>query len=194
MNSTCFYESLEFRNLATDNVNKLPLTKREGLPPLISDVVNQKGIVIGYSNDLGMEVNINCTFPNGERMVEMVHSTEVTAPFQSGWLINKFFPGREQLKWKMAALFESGIFSHLEYKEYAEFRERNPQKENEFLDTTKIKSLTLEDIQGTLALLFSGFLISFLVFILEIIVGDPTKKENPSQNYNNANCYNYKVK
>ena len=123
----------------------------------------------------------------------MVYSTEVTAPFMTGWLINKFFPGREQLKWKMAALFESGIFSHLEYKEYAEFRERNPQQEHDFLDTTKIKSLTLEDIQGTLAILVGGFLISFLVFLLEIIVGAPTKKENPSENYSNGNGYNFKV-
>ena len=46
----------------------------------------------------------------------MVHSTEVTPPFMTGWLINKFFQGREQIKWKMAALFESGILTALESK------------------------------------------------------------------------------
>ena len=58
-----------FRNLATDNVAKLPLTNRPGLPPLVSNVENNHGIVIGYSNDLGMEVNINCTLPNGDKTV-----------------------------------------------------------------------------------------------------------------------------
>lgn len=38
----------------------------------------------------------------------------------TGWLINKFFKGREQLKWKMAALFESGVLNALEYQ--ARFR------------------------------------------------------------------------
>ena len=103
---------------------------------MVRDVVQNNGIVIGYSNDLGMEVNINCTLPNGDKLVtsafahherrlfehccccqvEMVHSTEVTPPFMTGWLINKFFQGREQIKWKMAALFESGILTALESK------------------------------------------------------------------------------
>ena len=58
------------RNLATDSVAKLPMAERWGLPPLIRDVVKSKGIVIGYSNDLEMEVNLNCTLPNGDKTVE----------------------------------------------------------------------------------------------------------------------------
>ena len=57
------------RNLATDDVKKVSLTNRGGLPPIVAEVVESKGIVIGYSNDLGMEVNINCTDPSGQHMV-----------------------------------------------------------------------------------------------------------------------------
>ena len=76
--------------------------------------------------------------------------------------MNKFFPGREQLKWKMAALFESGILSALENKEYRKFRARTRTTDKIiFADEKKIKALTLEDVQGTLAILLAGYLISF---------------------------------
>ena len=37
----------------------------------MKEVVEGRGIVIGYSNDLGMEVNINCTDPSGKPMVRL---------------------------------------------------------------------------------------------------------------------------
>ena len=84
--------------------------------------------------------------------------------------MNKFFPGREQLKWKMAVLFESGILSALEEKEYREFAERKKTRENKmFYDKEKIRALLLEDIQGTLIILLVGYSISFLVFIIETL-------------------------
>ena len=99
-----------------------------------------------------------------------MYSSEVTPPFMTGWLINKFFPGREQLKWKMAALFESGILSALEEKEYREFAERKKSRENKiFNDKEKIRALSLEDIQGTLIILLAGYSISFLVFLIETL-------------------------
>ena len=64
------------RNLATDSVPKLPIADRGGLPPLIQDVVESKGILIGYSNDLDMEVNLNCTLPTGDKTVEYNVVTE----------------------------------------------------------------------------------------------------------------------
>ena len=82
--------------------------------------------------------------------------------------MNKFFPGREQLKWKMAALFESGILSALEQKEYREFTERTRNRNKKTFDEKeKIRALSLEDIQGTLIILLAGYLISSLVFIFE---------------------------
>ena len=50
-------------------MKKVSLTNRAGLPPIVAEVVESKGVVIGYSNDLGMEVNINCTDPTGQPMV-----------------------------------------------------------------------------------------------------------------------------
>ena len=102
--------------------------------------------------------------------VEVVYSSEVTPPFMTGWLMNKFFPGREQLKWKMAALFESGILSALEEKEYREFAERMKTRENKiFNDKEKIRALSLEDIQGTIIILLAGYSISLLVFMIETL-------------------------
>ena len=57
------------RNLATDNVPKLPIADRWGFPPLIREVAQSKGILIGYSNDIDMETNLNYSLPNGERTV-----------------------------------------------------------------------------------------------------------------------------
>ena len=45
------------------------MADRWGFPPLIRDVVQSKGIVIGYSNDIDMEVNLNCSLPNGDKTV-----------------------------------------------------------------------------------------------------------------------------
>ena len=84
--------------------------------------------------------------------------------------MNKFFPGREQLKWKMAALFESGILSALEQKEYREFTERTRNRDKKIFDEKeKIRPLSLEDIQGTLIILLAGYLICSLVFIFETL-------------------------
>ena len=102
--------------------------------------------------------------------VEVVYSSEVTPPFMTGWLMNKFFPGREQLKWKMAALFESGILSALEEKEYREFAERMKTREKKiFNDKETIRALSLEDIQGTIIILLAGYSISLLVFMIETL-------------------------
>ena len=102
--------------------------------------------------------------------VEVVYSSEVTPPFMTCWLMNKFFPGREQLKWKMAALFESGILSALEEKEYREFAERMKTREKKiFNDKETIRALSLEDIQGTIIILLAGYSISLLVFMIETL-------------------------
>ena len=102
--------------------------------------------------------------------VEVVYSSEVTPPFMTGWLMNKFFPGREQLKWKMSALFESGILSALEEKEYREFAERMKTREKKiFNDKETIRALSLEDIQGTIIILLAGYSISLLVFMIETL-------------------------
>ena len=88
----------------------------------------------------------------------------------TGWLMNKFFPGREQVKWKMAALFESGILSALENKEYRKFRDRTRTTDKIiFADEKKIKALTLEDVQGTLAILLAGYSISFIIILFETL-------------------------
>ena len=100
--------------------------------------------------------------------VEVVYSSEVTPPFMTGWLMNKFFPAREQLKWKMAALFESGILSALEQKEYREFTERTRSRDEiTFEDKEMIRALSLEDVQGTLIILLAGYSISFVALIFE---------------------------
>ena len=101
--------------------------------------------------------------------VEVVYSSEVTPPFMTGWLMNKFFPAREQLKWKMAALFESGILSALEKKEYREFVERTRSSRDKvtFDDKEMIRALSLEDVQGTLIILLAGYSISFVALIFE---------------------------
>ena len=77
----------------------------------------------------------------------------------TGWLINKFFQGREQIKAKMAALFESGILYKLEKAEYQEYKERNPVR-RVFDVKNSTMSLTVEDIQGILAILFVGYFFS----------------------------------
>ena len=106
-----------------------------------------------------------------------MYSSEVTPPFMTGWLMNKFFPGREQLKWKMAALFESGILSALEEKEYREFAERMKTREKKiFNDKETIRALSLEDIQGTIIILLAGYSISLLVFMIETLFFKAVKK------------------
>ena len=57
------------RNLATDNVPKLPMADRWGLPPLFNGVVQGQGILIAYSNEIDAEVNLNYTLPNGDKSV-----------------------------------------------------------------------------------------------------------------------------
>ena len=106
--------------------------------------------------------------------VEVVYSSEVTPPFMTGWLMNKFFPAREQLKWKMAALFESGILSALEQKEYREFTERTRSRDEiTFEDKEMIRALSLEDVQGTLIILLAGYSISFVALIFENLCLNP---------------------
>ena len=106
--------------------------------------------------------------------VEVVYSSEVTPPFMTGWLMNKFFPAREQLKWKMAALFESGILSALEQKEYREFTERTRSRDKiTFDDKEMIRALSLEDVQGTLIILLAGYSISFVALIFENLCLNP---------------------
>ena len=105
----------------------------------------------------------------------------------TGWLINKFFPGREQLKSKMAALFESGLMVKLEKVEYQEYKDRKPGRKNFNLEEPSF-SLNLEDIQGILGILFTGYLVSCIAFMIEYIfypqdlpsgvLSGPTQKES----------------
>ena len=98
--------------------------------------------------------------------VHMVENTELSPPLTSGWLINKFFPGREQIKARMLSLFESGLITKLEELEYEEFSKRNPKRFN-VEDKESSVRLTVEDIIGILIILFSGYFLSLMVFILE---------------------------
>ena len=62
-------------------------------------------------------------------------------------------------------------------QEYAEYRARNPKKDKrKYSDPAQIKSLTIEDIQGTLVILVAGYLLAFVVFLIEKIISERTKK------------------
>ena len=95
--------------------------------------------------------------------VYWVEQSELNPPFMTGWLINKFFQGREQIKAKMAALFESGILYKLEKAEYQEYKGRNPVR-RVFDVKISTMSLNMEDIQGILAILFVGYFFSIISF------------------------------
>ena len=101
--------------------------------------------------------------------VHMTDNTELSSYFTTGWLINKFFPGREQIKARMFSLFESGLFKKLEEMEYEEFSKRNPKRFN-VEDKEFSMSLTVGDILGILIILFSGYFLSLMVFILETLI------------------------
>ena len=96
----------------------------------------------------------------------------------TGWLINKFYPGREQLKSKMAALFESGLMEKLEKIEYQEYKDRKPGRQTFNLEEPSF-SLNLEDIQGIIAILFTGYIVSIIAFLIELIL---SKRTLPSEN------------
>ena len=96
-------------------------------------------------------------------------NTELSPPFMAGWLINKFFPGREQLKWKMGAMFEAGLMVKMKEDTFYKYKERNPivYKWNIEKQTLKLK---LEDVQGIFGLLMIGYVIAIVAFILELSV------------------------
>ena len=62
-------------------------------------------------------------------------------------------------------------------QEYAEYRARNPKKDKrKYSDPAQIKPLTIEDIQGTLAILVAGYLLAFVVFLIEKMISETSKK------------------
>ena len=99
----------------------------------------------------------------------MVYSTELNPPHKTGWLINKFFPGKEQIKWKMSALVESGILSHLETLETIEYKTRHQLKQRELQERSDIKALSLDNLKGIFATLLLGHCLSTLIIIVEFI-------------------------
>ena len=99
----------------------------------------------------------------------MVYSTELNPPYKTGWLINKFFPGREQIKWKMAALFESGILSHLETLETLEYKTRHDLKHRELVDHSDVNALSLDNLKGIFATLLIGHTFAVIVFMGRLI-------------------------
>ena len=84
------------------------------------------------------------------------------------WLINKFFPGREQLKWKMAALFEGGLIVKMRKDTFQKYKQRNPIVYKWNFEKQSMK-LNLEDIQGIFGLLLLGYMLAFATFIIEIL-------------------------
>ena len=58
------------RNLATDNVEKVPLYDRARQVSTIGEVVKRKAIVVSYSNEVQWEVQINCSDPAGNLLVK----------------------------------------------------------------------------------------------------------------------------
>ena len=89
----------------------------------------------------------------------------------SGWLINKFFPGREQIKRNMDAIFESGLLLHLKSIEFQDYRVRNPTFRRKVDDNKEevIHPLYFDDVKGLLLILAIGHGLSFIVLILELI-------------------------
>ena len=55
------------KSLASDDVEKVP---RSALADLMPGVEAGDSVVIGHSNDLELEIDINCTYPNGETTVK----------------------------------------------------------------------------------------------------------------------------
>ena len=173
-----------FRNLATDNVVKIPPFDRARLVSTIADAVERKVVVVAYSNEVGWEVRINCTDTAGNLLVpgdiqrettlhmntpqvHTVENTELSPPFMAGWLINKFFPGREQLKWKMGAMFEGGLQVKMKEDTFKNFKERNPivYKWSQEKQTLTLK---LEDVQGIFGLLIIGYVAATVAFFIEM--------------------------
>ena len=87
----------------------------------------------------------------------------------AGWLINKFFPGREQLKWKMAALFEGGLIVKMKKDTFYKYKERNPIVYKWKMEKQTME-LKLEDVQGIFGLLLLGYFLAFASFIIEILM------------------------
>ena len=56
--------------MATDSVQKIPMFDRARLVSTIGEVVERKTIVVAYSNEVGWEVQINCSDPAGNLLVK----------------------------------------------------------------------------------------------------------------------------
>ena len=176
-----------FRNLVTDNnVEKFPQFDHALLVKMVADVVDRKVVVVTYSNEVGWEVRINCTDPAGNLLVttgiqrnrqtiiqlpqvHTVDNTELSPPFMAGWLINKFFPAREQIKWAMLAMFEGGLQVKMKENTFTAYKQRNPlvYKRSQVEQTTK---LNLEDVQGIFGLLIFGYLAATMAFFIELLI------------------------
>ena len=61
--------------MATDNVEKVPLFDRASQVRTIGEVVERKAIVVSYSNEVGWEVQINCSDPAGNLLVKYDEAT-----------------------------------------------------------------------------------------------------------------------
>ena len=68
--SRIFNVNIFLRNLATDNVEKVPLYDRARQVSTIGEVVERKAIVVSYSNEVQWEVQINCSDPAGNLLVK----------------------------------------------------------------------------------------------------------------------------
>jgi hypothetical protein len=96
-------------------------------------------------------------------------NTELSPPFMAGWLINKFFPGGEQIKWKMAAMFEAGLQVKMKEDTFTEYKERNPIAYKKS-DDDQFMKLAVEDFQGSFSLLIFGYVAATCAFCIELVV------------------------
>ena len=75
--------------------------------------------------------------------------------------------GREQIKLRMASLFEAGLFKKLEMEAFKEYKEKFLSRDPLVMKKKSSMSLNVEDIQGTLALLIIGYILALTTFIGE---------------------------
>ena len=95
----------------------------------------------------------------------------------AGWLINKFFPGGEQIKWKMAAMFEAGLQVKMKEDTFTAYMERNPIAYKKS-DGDQFMKLAVEDFQGISGLLICGYVAAAFAFCMELIVTNKAKAKD----------------
>ena len=101
-------------------------------------------------------------------------NTVLSPPFMAGWLINKFFPGGEQIKWKMAAMFEAGLQVKMKEDTLTDYKERHPIAYKK-RDGYQLMQLAIEDFQGIFSLLICGYITATFAFCFELVVTNNTK-------------------